>query len=152
MAKIDYLVYEARRQKVLTIGIGDGGNEIGMGVIKETIKKYVPFGDRCQCPCGAGIAPTTETDVTIASAVSNWGAYGIEACLSFLLKDPKIIHDENVEQRVLRESADAGLIDGGTGYAEPGADGLGVDVHCSIVRILREIVEKQLLPPSWARK
>jgi len=33
MAKIDYLIQEATKNKITTIGIGDGGNEIGMGCI-----------------------------------------------------------------------------------------------------------------------
>jgi len=36
-AKIDYLFEEAKRRGILTIGIGDLGNELGMGYIKEAI-------------------------------------------------------------------------------------------------------------------
>jgi len=38
MAKIDLLFEEAKARGILTIGIGDGGNELGMGRIKELIQ------------------------------------------------------------------------------------------------------------------
>jgi hypothetical protein len=34
---MDYLFEEAKRRGILTIGIGDLGNELGMGYIKEAI-------------------------------------------------------------------------------------------------------------------
>ena len=37
-AKLDYLFLEAQRRGILTIGVGDLGNEMGMGYIKEEIK------------------------------------------------------------------------------------------------------------------
>jgi len=73
VAKIDLIIREARRAGILTIGIGDGGNEIGMGNIREEIQKGIPFGNRCNCPCGEGIAPATETDFLVTATVSNWG-------------------------------------------------------------------------------
>ena len=45
--KIEPLIDKANRQGVLTIGIGDGGNEIGMGNIKDTVEKYVPYAKVC---------------------------------------------------------------------------------------------------------
>ena len=51
----------------VTIGIGDGGNEIGMGKIPhETIVKNIPNGDLIHC--------RVPTDHLIVAGVSNWGA------------------------------------------------------------------------------
>jgi thiamine pyrophosphate-dependent acetolactate synthase large subunit-like protein len=72
------------KEGVLTVGIGDGGNEIGMGNIYDTVRKVVPYGDQCKCPAKCGIADSTLVDVTVVATVSNWGAYGIEACLAAL--------------------------------------------------------------------
>jgi hypothetical protein len=83
-AKIDYLVEEANRRGILTIGIGDRGNEIGMGVIRDVVEKVVPTGSKCKCPCGAGIACVTETAVTVLASISNLGAYGITVSFSFV--------------------------------------------------------------------
>jgi len=53
-AKAEYIIEEARKRGIITIGIGDGGNEIGMNVIEDYVRRYVPYGDKCQCPCGGG--------------------------------------------------------------------------------------------------
>jgi D-glutamate cyclase len=145
MAKIDYLVLEAIKNNIITIGIGDGGNEIGMGCIEEEIRENLPFGNRCKCPCQAGIAPATRTDFLITAAISNWGAYGLAAGLSLLKNDISIFHNREIEKRVLQKAADAGFIDGINGYTEPGADGLPSRVHESFVEVLRELIVRGMM-------
>jgi hypothetical protein len=150
MAKVDELIKAAQKAKILTIGIGDGGNEIGMGLIAEAVRAHVPYGSRCACPCQGGLAPSVSTDILVTASVSNWGAYGIAACLAVLRGQPEILHDEATEQRTLREAADAGLIDGNTGYVDPGADGLPVTVHAAIITLLNQIVSNALKPRGLA--
>ena len=150
MAKIDKLVKEARGADIVSIGIGDGGNEVGMGLIADAVRKYVPYGKRCTCPCGAGTAPALPTDLLVTAAVSNWGAYGIAACLAILKGRADAMHDEATEMRALREAADAGLIDGNTGYVDPGADGLPATLHAAIVTVLRQLIDKALSPVGLA--
>jgi hypothetical protein len=150
MAKVDELVKVAAQSNVLTIGIGDGGNEIGMGLIAETVRAHVPYGKRCACPCQVGLAPALPTDILVPASVSNWGAYGIAACLAVLRGQSEILHDEATEQRTLREAADAGLIDGNTGYVDPGADGLPVAVHAAIITLLNQLVSNALRPRGLA--
>lgn len=75
-----HLLFEERgwNRPWLTIGIGDGGNEIGMGNLpKEIVNRDIPN--------GALIAATTSSDFLIVAAVSNWGAYGL-LCAVALLK------------------------------------------------------------------
>lgn len=146
IAKVDYLVLEAIKEKIATIGIGDGGNELGMGVIQEELKKTsIPYIAKCNCGCGGGIAPATRTDVLVTAAISNWGAYGIAACLAILLNRPEVFHDAEVEEALLQESARASFIDGATGYVMPPAtDGLRSPVHQAFVTLLRELVVQSL--------
>ncbi len=59
----------------LTIGIGDGGNEIGMGSFKEVLQNKEYFSDYCIIEC----------DCPIIASVSNWGAYGFIAELERVL-------------------------------------------------------------------
>ena len=70
-AKIDCLF----QNKITSIGIGDGGNEIGMGNLYAQVKdnsKLVRF-------------PTTiEVDELVIASVSNWGAYGLIAAISLI--------------------------------------------------------------------
>ena len=81
-AALDVLFREASAQKIPTIGIGDGGNEIGFGMIPDIVRKYHPYGAKCQCPCQGGIGASIATDVLVVAAVSNWGAYAVETCLA----------------------------------------------------------------------
>jgi hypothetical protein len=140
-AKADLLVAHARRVGVPTIAIGDGGNEVGMGLIRDFIRTSIPYGDRCRCPCEAGIAPVEAVDALVVAAVSNWGAYGVAAALS-LLTGQRWPHDPLQERRILEAAGGAGFCDGPTGVVGPVVDGLPLEVHQAIVTLLREIVEK----------
>lgn len=140
-ARVDYLVQAATRVGIPTIGIGDAGTEIGMGLIGEAVRKYTKFGEKCACPCGRGLIPATKTDIVILATVSNWGAYGVCAILSVLLKEPSLLHTPAMEERIVAASADAGYLDG-TGYTDVSVDGLPGDVHAAMVRLLRSIIEQ----------
>jgi len=150
VAKIPYLIEEARSRNILTIGIGDVGDEIGMGFIGETIKKFLSGDEtypiaKCKCPCRGGAVDNTKTDALVVSTVSNWGAYGIAACLSYLLRDSKVLHNGNIEKRVLRECTDASAITGGTGgYCSPDVDDIPERIHIYLVEIMRSLVEKAI--------
>jgi len=61
-----------------------------------------------------------------------------------LLQDRDVFHNEDVERRVLESCAHAGFIDGVTGYVEGSVDGIPMDVHLSLVRILGSIVNHAL--------
>ncbi len=132
MAKVDFLIQEMRQHGKLLIGIGDGGNEIGMSAIADGIREFLRFGDKT--------VPLCETDALVVASVSNWGAYGVAACLAFLKEDIRIFHNEDLERRILHACVDAGLIDGLTGRVEEGTDGLEASVHASIVKLLRTSV------------
>lgn len=142
IAKADQLVIEARARKIFTLGIGDGGNEVGMGLIHKEAEEILAQGIGRSVP--GGFAPSVPTDALVVAAVSNWGAYGVAACLAVLLQDRGVFHDEDVERRVLEGCARAGLIDGVTGYVEGSVDGIPMDVHLAMVRILGSIVNQAL--------
>jgi hypothetical protein len=150
MAKLDEAVKLCQESNIVTIGVGDGGNEVGMGLIKDTVRETVPFGARCSCPCQGGIAPEVATDVLVTASVSNWGCYGIAACLAALHNQPDALHDEAMERRTLREAADSGLIDGNTGYIDPGADGIPAQSHAAIITLLRQLVTAAVSPYGLA--
>ena len=139
-AKVGRLFEAALPRDILTIGVGDRGNEIGMGVLAETVKRLLPYGAKCQCPCGAGVADATKVDVVVPGTCSNWGAYGIAACLAALLDDPDILHDVGTEARMLRGCIDAGMADGISILCEPAVDGIAAEVHIAVVTLLNAIV------------
>jgi len=140
VAKAGRLFEEATRRGVLTIGIGDRGNEIGFGAIEEVPRRLLPFGQKCTCPCGAGVVDATTVDVLVTAAVSNWGAYGIAACLAALLDRPEVLHDPVTEARMLHCCINAGGVDGFSCRPIPVTDGMPDAVHVSIVTLLNEIV------------
>jgi len=150
-AHFDHFYQEAKNRNVLTIGIGDGGNELGMGNIKETVKEIVPHGAKCQCPCGAGIAASNKSDAIIATTVSNWGGYGIGASLAALTGNFEVLHDRDLEIRVSRKCADEGGLDGVVGYPMPGADGITETVTGGVVDLLASIVKRNL-DGTWDTK
>ena len=146
MAKADYLVIEAHAKGIATIGVGDGGNEIGMGKIHAELKRSaLPYAEQCRCGCGGGIVPVTPTDVLVAATISNWGAYGIAACLAALLGRREVFHDAEVEGELLRAAASSSFIDGVTGYVyPPSADGLAYGIHQAYVTLMAQIVVEGL--------
>lgn len=157
VAHTEHLFEQAKNRGILSIGVGDGGNELGMGVIQDYIKNNVPFGSKCVCPCGAGVASVTPTDYLMVATASNWAAPGLATELGVMLENPNILHDVAVEERILNACAYAG---GGniSGFAEPAVDGIAHNVHLSIIEILQEMMKiaidrkqgKELLP--WRGK
>ena len=138
VSKVESLLREASKRGILSIGIGDGGNEIGMGKIKETVKEVVPYGSDCPCGCGKGIAADFETDILVVATVSNWGAHAIIAALSLLVEED-LLHPPEIEIEMLLAAAREGAIDAMSGYASGDCDGVSLASHSSMVQIMREI-------------
>jgi hypothetical protein len=143
-AHTHYLIEEAKQRGILTIGIGDGGNEIGFGLITEAVQEIQPYGRHCQCPCDSGVATVTSTDVLVCAAVSNWGAYGVAACMAFMLGDPNVLHDEHTEYRMLDAAVGAGALDGAYGVQSLLVDGIGWRAQQALITMLHSIVENGL--------
>jgi len=139
-ARIGRLFEECRKEGILTIGIGDGGNEIGMGNIYDTVRKVVPYGDNCKCPTQCGIADSTLVDVAVVATVSNWGAYGIEACLAAITGKSEALHAEEEQLRIVRECIDAGGLDGPAKVPRPFLDAIPVKIDVAILNFLGEII------------
>jgi hypothetical protein len=123
---------------VPSIGIGDGGNEIGMGKIPhETIVKNIPNGDLIHC--------RVPTDHLIVAGVSNWGAYALAAGVYVLrgLKPPADLFDPDREREILEVMVREGpLVDGVTGKQTATVDGLTWDEYARPLVRIREILEE----------
>jgi hypothetical protein len=143
-ARAEILVSAAEDAGILTIGIGDNGNEIGYGLIEEAVREHKPYGRHCQCPCGGGIACANKCDILITAAVSNWGAYGLAACLAVALEDRTLVHDSATEVRMIDACVRAGAADGSTGMYSISVDGIPGPIHGHLVEMLGIIVDKNL--------
>lgn len=145
-ARAEHLFDLAKGAGVLTIGIGDNGNEIGFGSIADAVREHKQWGDVCQCPCGQGIADATETDVIIVSGVSNWGGYGLEACLAAIIERPELIHDVDTERRMLEECVRTGGLDGATTQQTLSVDGTPAFVQTAVLDLMRVVVARGIRP------
>jgi D-glutamate cyclase-like, C-terminal len=112
-AKIDYLFREHR----CSVGIGDGGNEIGMGNLAAAIPIVMPIVGR---PCA-----TTTTRLVIAS-VSNWGAWGVIAAIS-RLRRVNLLPSVGEAHDLLVEAVALGAVDGTTGKRTASVDGFPME-------------------------
>ncbi|AEH24978.1 glutamate cyclase domain-containing protein [Pyrococcus yayanosii] len=124
----DGLFIEARRLGIPTIGVGDGGNEIGMGKIRGLID------DR--------FASVVETKELIIAGVSNWGAYGLVGQLS-LMEGRGLLGDFN-EEIILKALVEEGLIDGILKRPALSVDGLSLELHTRFLGLLQAIVKAKL--------
>jgi hypothetical protein len=46
-----HLAEAAKARGIVTIGVGDGSNEIGNGLIYDAARQIQPYGLKCQCDC-----------------------------------------------------------------------------------------------------
>ena len=140
-----HVVEEARRRGILTVGVGDFGNECGMGLIADAVRKINPYGTACKCPCGAGVTAAVSTDVLVVASISNWGSYAISAALALLLKDPNVLESPEAARRSLEECVAAGA-EGEGGMRQPWVDGTPLEAQVAVVTMLRTIVANALKP------
>ncbi len=118
-----------------TIGIGDGGNEIGMGKVPwNVIRRNIPGGGLVAC--------RVPVDHLIVCGVSNWGAYGLAAGVRVLrgtAHDPELFDVER-ERELLREMVERGpLVDGVSGKPTVSVDGLDFDRYAEPLKRIATI-------------
>jgi len=130
----------------LTIAIGDRGNEIGFGAIRNELLSLTPEAGRCACGCGGGTAAATPAALLFPSAVSNWGAYGLCAGLALAAGDRSLALRPEEEKRLLNVAAVRGCRDGLLGATAFGVDGIKGSTSVRIVDSLHRLVE------TWFRR
>lgn len=143
-AGLEHIFYEAASRKVLTIGCIDQGNEMGSGTIEEEVRRIVPYGDVCRCPCEAGVACAVKADIVFPCAVSNWGADAIVAMLGFLLNKREILQDTDTERRMLEACILARSVDGVIGQPTMSVDGVKCQSQEAFITMLHTIIENAL--------
>jgi hypothetical protein len=119
------------------LGVGDGGNEIGMGKLPAgLIATHVPNGGQIAC--------VTTCDHLVVAGVSNWGAYGLMAALALLRPEwsatiARFLTAERDLAVTRAVVAEAGAVDGVTARREATVDGFGPEVHGALIEGLRRI-------------
>lgn len=140
MVEITGLLAEANKRGIYTIGIGDHGNEAGFGSIREAVERIMPKGDQL---CAA-----SKADLVMPVMMSNWGCYGIEAALAFLLKRPDLVHSPAQEERIVRACLDAGGLEAMYCTTDFFVDGLDGETSMAVVQFLGNIVRKMTEAPD----
>ena len=113
---------KAINPKIKFIGVGDGGNELGMGRFsRDELLTRITGPNAHRIPC------RISADATIVAGVSNWGAYALAAAIAVQHDRVDLLerHTAESQQRLIeRIVEDAGAVDGVTRRSEPTVDGL----------------------------
>lgn len=141
-SRVEYIVEKADKKGSVTIGIGDGGNEVGMGVIEDAVRKYIPYGSKCQCPCQGGIAAHSKVNYLIVATVSNWGGYALSGILGKISGRENALYTADYEEYALAYMSEAGALDGVTGMVERSVDSSKIEIHQSVLNLINEILKK----------
>ncbi len=128
-------LFLSRPRGARTVGIGDGGNEIGMGNVRARLLRQGRLAKK--------IASVVRVDHLVVAGVSNWGAYGVTAHLSVLANRP-LLHTAEEERRIVTACVDAGGVDGITRRREATVDGLPLSAHAAMVELLRALVDRKI--------
>ncbi|PYM84367.1 MAG: hypothetical protein DME09_08665 [Candidatus Rokuibacteriota bacterium] len=116
--------------RATTVGVGDGGNEIGMGTIPRNALRAAGVPPR--------IASVVPVDHLVVAGVSNWGAYGIVAHLG-RLAGRNLLHSGVDEYRLIEACVRAGAVDGITRRREATVDGVSLAAHAGIVELMNAL-------------
>jgi hypothetical protein len=120
---------------IFTIGIGDGGNEIGMGSIPwQVIAKNITNEQ------GGKIACSVSADATIVAGVSNWAGYALIAGLYLYLNrvdDFLKLYSETTETKLIETYYHSkSAVDGKLGYPAMSVDGIDWELHLEIMNLI----------------
>lgn len=119
------LFFEVENE-IMSIGIGDGGNEIGFGKYTDLMVSLLDYDAPCEVP----------TDHCLVATTSNWAAYGLIAAL-----DKSQLPFEKELISYYKYIVEKGAVDGVTGEATVSVDGIPLAKSLAVLRDLKNIDE-----------
>ena len=122
-AQLDQLFYEHPN----TLGIGDGGNEIGMGNLFNEVRSVPTLVPE---PC------VVTTSKLVIASVSNWGAYGLVTALS-QLKKRDLLPNIDEHGQLIRTMVVHGAVDGFHATRDDRVDGFTLEENLSVLKALK---------------
>jgi len=125
-ARLDYLFDSA----VPSVGIGDGGNEIGMGNLADMIPQVDSLPD---------YPAVNQVDRLVIASVSNWGGYGLVASMS-RIAGKNLLPTVEAETALLHGMIESGVVDGTTGDAVPTVDNFSAEENGELLARLHRAV------------
>ncbi|MEE9137818.1 MAG: glutamate cyclase domain-containing protein [candidate division NC10 bacterium] len=128
----------AKDRDILTVAVGDRGNEVGFGHLFGPHVRPPLRSGRCRCPCRGSIGCDIRADALVVSSISNWGAYGVVTCLQ-ALTGHRLLHTPQEEAAMLKAILHAGARDGVTHTATLTVDGSDLSVQQAVVTLLGSV-------------
>ena len=128
-ARVDHLFTD----HPATVGIGDGGNEIGMGNLAKEIPGVETLPDN---------PAATKASKLVISSVSNWGGYGLAASLS-KLAGRNLLPTLDQEADSLRRTVDLGSVDGFSTEAKYYVDGFSLEENGELLGRLHALLAEE---------
>jgi D-glutamate cyclase len=141
VAKLDAIFKAATNSGILTVGIGDGGNEIGMANVADAVTEHLKD--------GSDILPATPVDYLVVGSVSNFGAAGLAAALAALTNNSHVLQNVSLT-RITEKVSDAGAIDGLSAYLDPKNDGVPQIATQALMELITTTVTSYL--NGWKKK
>ena len=125
-AKIDILF----DKHPTTVGIGDGGNEIGLGNLYSEVDKSSEL---------VGFPAKTKVSKLIISSVSNWGGYGLVAAIS-ILKNKNLLPSVESDIANIKKIVSMGAVDGFSGQNIDKVDGFTLNENSDFLKQLHTLI------------
>ena len=141
VAKLDSIVRAATNFGILTVGIGDGGNELGMANVADAVTKHLNNGSE--------ISPVTPVDYLVVGSVSNFAAAGLAAAIAALTNNGHVLQNVSLT-RITEKVSDAGAIDGLSAYLDPKNDGVPQIATQALMELISTTVTSHL--NGWKKK
>ena len=117
--------------KASVVAIGDGGNEFGMGSVRDRVVPAIPDGEKVAC-----VVPS---DVCIVGSVSNWAADAL--CVALNAVEPRAAVLTSAEETEIAERLFAlGVRDGFTMKVARTVDGFPLEKSIEVLEELKAIV------------
>lgn len=125
-------------------GIGDGGNEAGMGRVHAAATAHIRNGPLIAC--------ATPADALVTVGVSNWGGWALVAAAEAVAREEApgvlpaglppggLLPDEAAERAVAAAMVATGARDGITGALDGSVDGLPLEEHLAVLRALAGVL------------
>ena len=117
-----------------SVGIGDGGNEIGMGNLADVVAGVDQLPDQ---PAVVGC------DRLVISSTSNWGGYGLVAAIS-LEVGRNLLPEVDTDADCIRFLVDSGAVSGVSGEHDYLVDEFTLEENAAVLTELHEYVNGHL--------
>lgn len=122
-------------KSAVKIAIGDGGNELGMGALRQQVLESVPGGEHIVADRGC--------DFALVAGISNWWGWGLGALLSVACGRDLLPSDAQ-EAALLDAVVAAGGVDGVSGQRVATVDGLPLSASLAVLGRIRTLTHAQL--------